>query len=702
MSVPAWKQAILNRKKEAEEEAKKKEEKEVSYIASLPPWKRAMVKKQREQSPGSTLERKDSKGKSSKTDASDPPSNKWMAAVQNVKPEVSSSPKLSSRPSWAKPVTSSTFERSANKETAPSSSSNKPAIRPVAKSFSGALSAFSSKPTSPTSSVKPTSTIMQPGTTRVNNKRTFSATVQKARELASTSDTARATSSVISGGVSLRSKEPQPAAAVVSDKRRSFEGDDDEDAKLADMPAWKKALILRRKATASQPNKEPWAQTQPTRDRAATAPQKALQSVRDTATMFQKKAKKEPEKSSRETAKSRPSANTYSPPVQENIVSEETEEVDYPHVKIERHVDLTPVKPSVVANKRPVVKASKENRTSQKSTPKVAVSKIATPASKSPSAKPMTKKKAPSQPPAPKSKHPAEIVNRAPSNGEVSNKLIEQEGSVHRPPVYKVVDEWADVSENDPRFKKLPLWKQALIKRRRSDYTKRSAAPSAPVSNDKTKKSSTTSSTQKTDSKSKNAQNTSKNVFSNKDLSNTNTQNRFQPARKAPPRPTPTPPPSEPEPEEPMFSFSFSKKAGHRTLDAGSESEDSDFDLEDVTVTNLDDLSDEDSGIDKGGIVVMSYKVTNTEYDETDGDQFQQTPSSQEPMHGMTKSDSKSILVDPTSRRKVRVCICTINKPLAIVTHIRQYAPGLEHKSCLRPSTFGQLTPPGCCSYQDE
>ena len=672
MSVPAWKQAILDRKKKAEEEAKKKEEEEASYLASLPPWKRAIVKKR---TPGSTLERKDSKEKSSNTSASDP-GNKWKAAVQNVKPEIISSPKQSSRPSWAKKVPGSTSEQSVSKEPIISStSSNTHAPRPIVRSFSGTLSAFTKEPSQTTSVRKQPSTVKPAESNKVNSAPTTSVTSQIAREPTSTASITRASPSITSGGVSLRSKESQPAT-VVPDKRRSFEGDDDEDAKLAAMPAWKKAIILRRRAAASQPNKEPWAQqTQPSRNRAATAPQGSLQSVKNAASMFQKK--KEPEKSSRETlAKNKPSSITHSPPVKPNTNIQATEEVDYPHeptVEFEKHIDPTPVKPSAVKNTRPSI-ASTKKRSLEKSTAKETKPKTATHASKSPSAKPITTKKTPSQPELSskdernikndrssrnennsRKKPQPEIVNRSKTTNEVSNKMVEQEGFIHRPPAYKVVDEWADVSENDPRFKKLPMWKQALIKRRRSDYAKRIAPPPPPESKDKKK----SSNVRQTDSKN-----------ANQPLSNnapSSTQSKFQPVRKAPPRPTPTPPPPEPEPEEPMFSFSFSKKgSNHRTLDAGSESEDSDFDLEDVTLTNIDDSSDEDNDINKGGIVVTSYKVTSTDYGEADNNQTND-PGIEETDGGMVKSKSKSILMDPDNKKRVNtlqksytvLCMCS-------------------------------------------
>ena len=647
MSVPAWKQAILDRKKKAEEEQRKKEEEEASFIASLPPWKRALVKKQR--SPGSTLEKKET-GKPTSTNASDP-SNKWMAAVQHEK--AKESPKLPHRQTWAKQSPSPV---SSTKETPSSYSgrSSKPATRPTTNSFSGALSAFSSnKTTSPTSTVKPTSNFRPAATTKVTAA--SSPATRRSVTTPNSSDTL-STSPPSLKEVSLRHNE-NTHATVISDKRRSFEGDDDEDAKLAAMPAWKKAIILRRRAAASQPSKEP--RPQPLRERSATAPQNSLRSTRHTATV----SKKEPESTKITITRNTPEVDTYEPPVETELnVTEGTDEVDLPHEptieapKRDEHVERTPVQPSVVRNAKPA-RASKGNeapRKSKEAKPKTASQP--TSASKSPSAKPIATKKAPSRPSA-NSKRQPEVVNRPKPDSDVPTKLVEQEGVVHRPPAYKVVDEWANVSENDPQFKKLPLWKQALIKRRRSDYAKRSAAPKAP-SSAKQQNSSTSSygSKKQTDNDTSSwktePKKTNTSHGSNKQLGS-----NIQPIRKAParPAPTPTPPtPPPPEEEEPMFSFSFSKKGKHRTLDAGSESEDSDSDLEDVTLTNIDDLSDEDSGIDKGGIVVMGYKVTNTEYASEPESKSVVTPTTQT-TRGMKKSDSKSILSDPVKR--VKVCM---------------------------------------------
>ena len=49
MSVPAWKQAILDRKKQQQKDEEMKQAEEEAYLASLPPWKRALyVKKMKE------------------------------------------------------------------------------------------------------------------------------------------------------------------------------------------------------------------------------------------------------------------------------------------------------------------------------------------------------------------------------------------------------------------------------------------------------------------------------------------------------------------------------------------------------------------------------------------------------------------------------------------------------------------------------
>lgn len=72
-----------------------------------------------------------------------------------------------------------------------------------------------------------------------------------------------------------------------------------------------------------------------------------------------------------------------------------------------------------------------------------------------------------------------EVVNRQTEVNQAEQRLVQQEGKTLHPPIYKEVDQWANVGEEDEKFKKLPLWKQALIKRRRADIAVRTGQPVA-------------------------------------------------------------------------------------------------------------------------------------------------------------------------------------------------------------------------------
>ena len=60
-------------------------------------------------------------------------------------------------------------------------------------------------------------------------------------------------------------------------------------------------------------------------------------------------------------------------------------------------------------------------------------------------------------------------------------KLLQREGVELRPPVFQEVKEWANVPESDPQFQGLPQWKKALILRRREDIAKRSGHSTSTV-----------------------------------------------------------------------------------------------------------------------------------------------------------------------------------------------------------------------------
>lgn len=243
-----------------------------------------------------------------------------------------------------------------------------------------------------------------------------------------------------------------------------------------------------------------------------------------------------------------------------------------------------------------------------------------------------------------------EVVNRANrEDSEVSSqRLVEQEGKTLHPPVYKEVDEWADVKEEDNKFKDLPLWKQALIKRRRADIAKRTGLPvsisttlppstsnsiSRPTSTRQTapatrtskedstpqpkKKKLTSKQPNKSSVESKKA---TKKIFpaisSSEKNKNAGASRRSKhhtgvsPSTKAkenentkPVRKAPAPPSVE---KEEMFTYNFSKSS-HHTLDTGGSSDSTDSDFEEAIITNLDDSDEGDSGI-----VLQHYSTTTS------------------------------------------------------------------------------------------
>lgn len=70
-----------------------------------------------------------------------------------------------------------------------------------------------------------------------------------------------------------------------------------------------------------------------------------------------------------------------------------------------------------------------------------------------------------------------EIVNASNKKEDDSPKLVKREGKSLKPPVYKVTSKWAEITEDNPEFQNLPQWKQALIRRRKNDVTKRTTPP---------------------------------------------------------------------------------------------------------------------------------------------------------------------------------------------------------------------------------
>lgn len=658
MSVPAWKQAVLERRKKQEEEERKKQEQEDQYLASLPPWKRAIILRNREKSgAGAGASRSPKvaeKSPSNNTTASTqqatpkqstkPQTNQWQAAVQI---SVASSP-TNKRPKWARtssPNQSSPKRTRSNLWERNNTLANSVVVPTRAHSFNVSADAQPMSTTTLTllQQRRGSSTPMEESPQQMMK---FSSAVKGSAFQAKTSSSVKTTTPsqtksaapanvVPEGSVQLRNKETLTGhnKGSIEEKRRSFENEtvvstaekrrsfekeaattaDTEDPALASMPAWKKALILRRRQQqASQEKKETPKPTENQTKTAKTPQMKVQQEVSQSA----------PDRGVDETDSPAVEESTVAPPsVEDNTAKKSTGKK--------------------TSTGKPKTKTSTKNTTTttskQKDTKGSGTKRV---------------KKAENKP-------QPEVVNRAPADN-ASNKLVTQEGVTLHPPVYKEVEQWANVSETDDKFLSLPAWKQALIKRRRADIAKRSGqnVPEEKTSTESAKPVHTAWSPRN----SVDIQNAASTVPNWK-------QDMLKKRR-------PTPPPNKIIPEEKIvtdtstgssvqsllgrFGGTQTSRAAtprnkpatankqnqqqHHVFNVGNAaSESSDSEMEDVVVTCIDDdTSDEDdSGIDKG--TAMRSRSAPA------------TPASTSPTGTPTRNLSKSILIDP-KKKSYRVC----------------------------------------------
>lgn len=474
MSVPPWKQAILERRKKQEEEQRKQQSEDEAYLASLPPWKRALVLRQREKSkkerlekeggssPGSTVERSDSFTKwqkSGKGETSKPP---WVASGSPTPTSGSSSVHTTPLGERKKKLSVTVLPSATNPPTFKRMDS--PGAKPPSPTWKSSGSATWAKPPSPTWSS--------------------------------------------SGPITFRNKETKSVSVV--EKRRSFE---EEDPKLAFMPAWKKALILRRRAQEAQRREEGEQQ----RTESQSASSKLKSNPPETKVALQRNVFEQ--QSIPAVEKPKQKTNFTKKPIEEGKDETDAPHTAQGHSKVsvypspsmaKKHSPSPPTlrKPPPVSAKPPSRLAPKppssvtRNISTQHthvptpsqtarapSAPSTNASKStgsairnASPPPKNAPTPPATqqpvKKTAMATTSAPTRLQPTtrEVVNRNSSDSTTSNKLLHQEGVTLRAPVFKEVEQWANVSEEDPKFLNLPQWKRALILRRRADIAKRTTS----------------------------------------------------------------------------------------------------------------------------------------------------------------------------------------------------------------------------------
>ena len=464
MSLPPWKQALLHRRKKQEDEQKKRRTEEDAQLASLPPWKRALLLKQREKkekeagvaSKEVAVERSDS-------------FSKWKNQTQKKSEET--------RPPWVKKATAN----------APRTGGS---ISTAGRSYS-----VGSKPTTTTTRNSSNATSSPQVQKRVRRE---SVTVVPDPEdtpillaFKRTNSPEPGSPSLVRslGPISLRKKKQEPVN--IKEKRRSFEDHDD---KFASMPAWKKALILRRRAEASkqesqekqdeqdgleQKEKKPQAiaECQPAKQEGKTSvplerkpdmaavqrgnePSREAEE-RDTSTVSQERPR----------TYSSPAASKRSAPPRPASRPAPTRTAPRPP-PASSAPNAPPTPPTSKAPPKSITPKISQTATAPKTIPTSTAPKASSTASQK--ATHATKISASSR-----SRPAPEIVNRKEAENAASNKLVQQEGVTLHAPVFKEVDQWANVSQDDPKFKNLPSWKQALILRRRADIAKRTGSTSS-------------------------------------------------------------------------------------------------------------------------------------------------------------------------------------------------------------------------------
>ena len=546
MSVPAWKQAIIERHKKQEDEQKEKQAKEEAYLSSMPPWKRALFQK-REKEKQQQQEKEKASGAVSRQR-----SNSFRERQQQLAQERESHPQQRRSSSTS---TGGGWGRRATPPSSPHNRKTTPPVSPgygVSHNFFGSASSSSKEHTPPKpASSKHVSVTTLPGVDDVASQKVASVP-HVIPHIVPSQKSKPGSSAVMSAATHWRSK-------VVSNTKKSYENK----PQSTEIPAWKKALLQRRKekeTKSEQPNspKEPEPPVPaPSLPIEKTPSPPEVFDEPDLGVSFRKDRKEkrvDPDPVSLLVMKRKPSpeeANTvarepslplqrkaspveqrlaekakYSPTPEDTPAPPQLKKIDPVRrppppasVTQPRKTEPKPLsfgrKPSPVelvgAKSNGIERSSSPTGTRNRVSSVTSMSKSyenkAAPSNETPSNEVATerglsnhqpklipKRSAPAPPPpstktqpqrapqqssAPASRPPArrkpapEVVNRNSSEPPTQSTAIQTEGVTHRAPVYKEVNEWANVSEKDPKFLSLPTWKQALIKRRRADVAKR-------------------------------------------------------------------------------------------------------------------------------------------------------------------------------------------------------------------------------------
>ena len=458
-SVPAWKQAILNRKKQQQKEEELKVAEKEAYLASLPPWKRALFLK-KEKGAGDTGA--SSQQSAPRGTAKLPPKQQQQQSTVTPSAVTQNKPTSAATSSWKQKEFPLSSNISAIKQqhantlppvnTNNNNSDTSPRTSPCnTKQFAPSVA------TSTEATQKETSTALPAAVNGTDNiplwkrkllqKQAANTTGDKAPQPVNmkvtetsvaigspkvygkfSNTTSKNPSSTISASTQ-NTKATDTHTVNTSENRPRVKSvgvyDDYDDDRLASLPPWKRDLILRKRAASA----------------AAAAKEKQTAEVTEPARPVVKVTRKESmEKDSgwRKTIHNSP------------------EHVSNGSGIVRR---LPDDKVSMWKKKTAIDQIKPIKRSSQEIDPAKLDSHDAA------SVQPKT--------PAAQQKVQPVLTQHTTNNAALVNGSEKEQNDESAPPILRGNNPWAHLSENDPQFKALPLWEQSLILRRRGDIQRR-------------------------------------------------------------------------------------------------------------------------------------------------------------------------------------------------------------------------------------
>ena len=417
MSIPAWKKAILERKRNLEEEEKKKQAEKEAYLASLPPWKRAMVLKKLEQEKTKFISPKLPTG----TTQSDTPVDKWQQAVMKLgqinkvhvdQPRPVKTAKVLDSASKDKPIPS--WKKAIEERKAATLAKKK-----IEESNQGQVNAEKSHE------------VFSPVRKSLEDRHNITQVMQIFEHTSKDLDQEKHT----------QNEKDIPQLAQQQQEQHASEETTD-----SSEPTPNSLLI-----DTSSPPSSPATQTPPEPIQSPKTPNSrsvTIHSVKMPSIFTQTQTELNVKPPTKKLSMQRMEILDEEDPKFLAMPQWKKDLMRRKQLTIQSSIQSEPVsKPQDTAIKTED-KSTTENKTQ---IPKIEEQR--------------------------ETKNVPEIVNSSNKKEEDSPKLVKREGKSLKPPVFQVKSKWADITEDDPEFQSLPPWKKVLIQRRRDDIRKRTAPP---------------------------------------------------------------------------------------------------------------------------------------------------------------------------------------------------------------------------------